>query len=106
MSRAADREAHEKLVAGRTILPRIYPVSAAQPAPSKPDGDRAKDSLRDKMRAVFQVTNHAGPCDEDGIQPRRQQLAAQRQLGRSFPVVGVVIVVAIIAIAAGLKILA
>jgi hypothetical protein len=28
-------------------------VSAAQPAPSKPDGDRHSDSLWDKVMAVF-----------------------------------------------------
>jgi hypothetical protein len=28
-------------------------VSAAQPAPSKADGDRANKTLRDKVRAVF-----------------------------------------------------
>ena len=50
----ADREAHEKLVAGLVdSFPASDPVSAAQPAPSKPDGDRANASLWDKMRAVF-----------------------------------------------------
>ena len=38
----ADREVHEKLEAGLVdSFPASDPVSAAQPAPSKPDGDRA-----------------------------------------------------------------
>ena len=38
----ADREMHEKLEAGLVggSFPASDPVSAVQPAPSKPDGDR------------------------------------------------------------------
>jgi hypothetical protein len=50
----ADRETHEKLEAGlMDTFPASDPVSAAQPAPSKADGDREKQSLWDKVRAVF-----------------------------------------------------
>jgi hypothetical protein len=50
----ADRETHEKLEAGLIdTFPASDPVSAAQPAPSKPDGDRENASLWDKVRAVF-----------------------------------------------------
>jgi hypothetical protein len=50
----ADREIHEKLEAGLVdTFPASDPVSAAQPAPSKADGDRANKTLRDKVRAVF-----------------------------------------------------
>jgi hypothetical protein len=50
----ADREAHEKLEAGLVdTFPASDPVSAAQPAPSKADGDRANETLWDKVRAVF-----------------------------------------------------
>ena len=34
-------------------FPASDPVSAAQPAPSKPDGDRHSDTLWDKVMAVF-----------------------------------------------------
>ena len=34
-------------------FPASDPVSAAQPAPSKADGDRENESLWDKVRAVF-----------------------------------------------------
>ena len=50
----ADREIHEKLEAGLLdSFPASDPVSAAQPAPSKPDGDRENQSLWDKVRSVF-----------------------------------------------------
>lgn len=51
---SADREMHEKLDAGlEGSFPASDPVSAAQPAKSKPDGDRENESLWDKVRAVF-----------------------------------------------------
>ena len=50
----ADREMHDKLEAGLVgSFPASDPVSAAQPAPSKPDGDRENQSLWDKLRSVF-----------------------------------------------------
>jgi hypothetical protein len=50
----ADRETHAKLEAGLVgSFPASDPVSAAQPAPSKPDGDRGGASLWDKLMAVF-----------------------------------------------------
>jgi hypothetical protein len=50
----ADREIHEKLEAGLVdTFPASDPVSAAQPAPSKADGDRANETLLDKVRAAF-----------------------------------------------------
>jgi hypothetical protein len=50
----ADRETREKLEAGLVdTFPASDPVSAAQPAPSKADGDRANETLWDKVRAVF-----------------------------------------------------
>lgn len=50
----ADREIHAKLEAGlMDSFPASDPVSAAQPAPSKHDGDRENASLWDKVRAVF-----------------------------------------------------
>ena len=50
----ADREAHERLEAGLVdTFPASDPVSAAQPAPSKADGDRASETRREKVRAVF-----------------------------------------------------
>jgi hypothetical protein len=51
---AADRDIHAKLEAGLIdSFPASDPVSAAQPSPSKADGDRAGASLWDKVRAVF-----------------------------------------------------
>ena len=51
---AADRETHAKLEAGLVdSFPASDPVSAAQPAPSKHDGDRENESLWDKVKAVF-----------------------------------------------------
>ena len=51
---AADRETHARLQAGlEDTFPASDPVSAAQPAPSKVDGDRENQSLWDKVMAVF-----------------------------------------------------
>lgn len=50
----ADREAHATLQAGLIdTFPASDPVSAAQPAPSKHDGDRENASLWDRMLAIF-----------------------------------------------------
>jgi hypothetical protein len=50
----ADRDTHAKLEAGLVgSFPASDPVSATQPAPSKPDGDRENASLWDKVMAVF-----------------------------------------------------
>ena len=50
----ADRETHKKLETGlMDSFPASDPVSAAQPARSKPDGDRENASLWDKVMAVF-----------------------------------------------------
>jgi hypothetical protein len=50
----ADMETHARLEAGLIdTFPASDPVSAAQPAPSKPDGDRHNTSLWDKVMAVF-----------------------------------------------------
>jgi hypothetical protein len=50
----ADRDTHHKLEAGLIdSFPASDPVSVAQPAPSKPDGDHENASLWDKVRAVF-----------------------------------------------------
>ena len=50
----ADREMHEKLDAGLVgSFPASDPVSAAQPARSKADGDRENESLWNKLLAVF-----------------------------------------------------
>ncbi len=51
---AADRETHAKLHAGLVdSFPASDPVSAAQPAPSKHDGDRENESLLDKIFGLF-----------------------------------------------------
>ena len=51
----ADRDIHSKLEAGLIdSFPASDPVSAAQPAPSKPDGDRENASLWNKFVAIFQ----------------------------------------------------
>jgi hypothetical protein len=53
-ARQADREAHAKLEAGlMDSFPASDPVSAAQPARSKADGDRENASLWEKMKAAF-----------------------------------------------------
>jgi len=50
----ADQETHARLEAGLIdSFPASDPVSAAQPAPSKADGDREGASLWAKVRAVF-----------------------------------------------------
>jgi hypothetical protein len=50
----ADREMRTKLEAGlEDSFPASDPVSAVQPARSKPDGDRENESLWDKVRGVF-----------------------------------------------------
>jgi hypothetical protein len=50
---AADRDIHAKLEAGLIdTFPASDPVSAAQPAPSKHDGDRENASLWDKVLSV------------------------------------------------------
>jgi hypothetical protein len=51
---AADRDIHAKLEAGLVdSFPASDPASAAQPAPSKHDGDRENMSLWDKVLSVF-----------------------------------------------------
>jgi hypothetical protein len=51
---SADRDTHAKLEAGlMDSFPASDPVSAAQPAPSKHDGDRETASLWGKVMAVF-----------------------------------------------------
>jgi hypothetical protein len=51
---AADRELHAKLEAGLIgSFPASDPVSAAQPSPSKHDGERESASLWGKLLAVF-----------------------------------------------------
>ena len=51
---AADRDIHAKLEAGLIdTFPASDPGSAAQPAPSKHDGDRENASLWDKVLSVF-----------------------------------------------------
>ena len=50
----ADRDTSKKLEAGLVdTFPATDPESAAQPAPSKPDGDRTGASLWDKIMALF-----------------------------------------------------
>lgn len=50
----ADREIHAKLEKGLIdTFPASDPVSATQPAKSKPDGDRENASLWDKITAMF-----------------------------------------------------
>ena len=50
----ADREMHARLEAGlMDSFPASDPVSAAQPSPSKHDGDREQRSLWDKVMSVF-----------------------------------------------------
>jgi hypothetical protein len=49
-----DRDTHAHLDAGLVdSFPASDPVSAAQPAPSKHDGDREGRSIWEKVRAVF-----------------------------------------------------
>ena len=50
----ADRDTHAKLEAGlMDTFPASDPVSAAQPAPSKHDGDRENLSLWSRVKAIF-----------------------------------------------------
>jgi hypothetical protein len=50
----ADRNTHAKLEAGlMDSFPASDPISAAQPSPSRHDGDRENASLWDKVLAVF-----------------------------------------------------
>ncbi|HEY3890611.1 MAG TPA: hypothetical protein VGM00_01490 [Bradyrhizobium sp.] len=50
----ADRDIHARLEAGLIdSFPASDPVSAAQPARSKHDGDRENASLLDKVKAAF-----------------------------------------------------
>jgi hypothetical protein len=50
----ADREAHAHLEAGlMDTFPASDPVSAAQPAKSKPDGDRESASLWGRITSMF-----------------------------------------------------
>ena len=50
----ADREAHAKLEAGLMgTFPASDPVSATQPAKSKPDADSGNGSLWNKITAMF-----------------------------------------------------
>jgi hypothetical protein len=51
---AADQDTHARLEAGLIdSFPASDPVSAAQPAPSRHDGDRESASLWDRVLAVF-----------------------------------------------------
>ena len=50
----ADREMRTELEAGlEDSFPASDPVSAVQPARSKPDGDRENESLWDKVKSAF-----------------------------------------------------
>jgi hypothetical protein len=50
----ADRKTQEALKTGlEDSFPASDPVSATQPAKSKPDGDREKKSVWDKVAGVF-----------------------------------------------------
>ena len=50
----ADRKMRSKLEAGLVdSFPASDPVSAVQPARSKPDGDRENESLWNKVKSVF-----------------------------------------------------
>jgi hypothetical protein len=50
----ADRDTHARLEAGlMDSFPASDPISAAQPSPSRHDGDRENGSLWDKVLAVF-----------------------------------------------------
>ena len=54
----ADREMHEKLEKGLVdTFPASDPVSAAQPAPSKADGDRENEFAVGQGALGFQVTS-------------------------------------------------
>jgi hypothetical protein len=50
----ADRKTQEALKTGlEDSFPASDPISATQPAKSKPDGDREKESVWDKVTGVF-----------------------------------------------------
>jgi hypothetical protein len=50
----ADRDMHKKLESGLVgTFPASDPVSAAQPAPSKVDGDRKNASVWTKIKSMF-----------------------------------------------------
>jgi hypothetical protein len=50
----ADQEMHVRLEAGlMDSFPASDPVSAAQPSPSKHDGDAENASLLDRLRGIF-----------------------------------------------------
>ena len=50
----ADRDAHARLETGlMDSFPASDPISAAQPSPSRHDGDRENASLWDRFVAVF-----------------------------------------------------
>ncbi len=50
----ADRDMHNKLESGLVeTFPASDPVSATQPAPSKPDGDRRNASVWGKIKSMF-----------------------------------------------------
>lgn len=50
----ADEEMRTKLEAGlEDSFPASDPVSAVQPARSKPDGDRENETLWDKVKSAF-----------------------------------------------------
>ncbi len=51
---AADRETHAKLETGlMDSFPASDPVSVAQPTPTKADAQIDKDTLWEKLRAIF-----------------------------------------------------
>ncbi|MDB5505190.1 MAG: hypothetical protein JWR89_5092 [Tardiphaga sp.] len=50
----ADQKQHSELKSGlEDSFPASDPVSATQPAKSKPDGDREKETLWDKVTGAF-----------------------------------------------------
>ncbi|MDB5656930.1 MAG: hypothetical protein JWQ94_4543 [Tardiphaga sp.] len=50
----ADQQKHNELKAGlEDSFPASDPVSATQPAKSKPDGDRENETLIDKVVGIF-----------------------------------------------------
>ena len=62
----ADRETHAKLEAGLIdSFPASDPVSAAQPAPSKQDGDRENASLWDKVLGGLPRLAQRAPMDSE-----------------------------------------
>ena len=50
----ADKQKHNELKSGlEDSFPASDPVSATQPAKSKPDGDRENETLLDKVTGIF-----------------------------------------------------